>query len=139
MLGFIGEHFDEMKVLELTPFSSDILQSTEKIVTTSGWCFAVSREALCTDAQAAVLVSLWDRLPPGETARCHIPGFAIQLSHQGRVVFTAALCWKCNNISIAGDLASENWRAFNAESVEAIELLRLCETAVECANKSRDK
>src|SRR5262249_14652523 len=92
--------------------------------------FRVLREGNCSLVQNASLIELWNALPNAEQARCHIPGFAIQLLRGPHPVFTAALCWKCNNISLAGSVATLSWRKFDASSQSAQRLLVLCEEVV---------
>jgi hypothetical protein len=97
------------------------------ISTSEHWQFRVLRENVCSAEQSKTVVDLWNLLPEGSVARCHVPGFGIQLMLQGEVIFIAALCWQCNNISIGGKLADTGWRAFDAASDSAIQLLNICE------------
>lgn len=136
-----GPDVDAIRVLALAPPSppGDVPDGADLLRTGMHWRFPVLRRSLCSDAQAARAVHLWNALPDGEGARCHIPGFALEFlirdgpaltteSTKGfRIVFTAALCWQCNTISFAGDLAPSDRRTFDAGSEAAVRLLRLCE------------
>ena len=80
-----------------------------------------------------VAVDLWQqlvRLPQGEQARCHLPRFAIGLSKAGILRWAAAVCWKCNNISLRCD-REYTWRAFDSESPQALRLLAEVRSHVE--------
>jgi hypothetical protein len=73
------------------------------------------------------VVTLWGQLVEGEQARCHTPGYAIQLLSGKESIFIAALCWHCNNISMSGVSLTESFRTFESNSKAAVSLLRLCE------------
>ena len=125
IFGFGSEHFDALKVLALgsPPFG----KRTTTLATGTHWRFPILRERLCTAEQSKRLVELWNQLPTGEVARCHVPGFAFQLMLGEEPVFTAALCWQCNNVSFAGRLATVQSRAFEASSDMAKQMLSLCQ------------
>lgn len=132
MFGFQGHSFDAIRLLELGSYAKPEDAQSENTIATSGqWCFHIKRTATFTETECVALVSLWDQLPGGETARCHLPGFAFQLMLEEQAVFIAALCWQCNNASIGGSLASESWRTFDASADSAIKLLSLCQNAIE--------
>lgn len=62
-------------------------------------------------------------LPKGEQARCHLPRFALHAELANSRYLVVALCWECNNMSL-NDTGSFHWRTFDAQSVEAQDLLR---------------
>lgn len=97
-----------------------------RVLRLEGSATAVLRSAECTDEQATSIASLWNSLPDGEQARCHSPGFALQALVEEAPVFTANICWDCNNVSIDGPAASISWRSFEARSRQAQTLLALC-------------
>jgi hypothetical protein len=49
-------------------------------------------------ATALRIAQMWRELPPGETARCHIPPFGLRFIADGRVICEGSICWECNNI-----------------------------------------
>ena len=132
VLGFNGTHYDSVRVLALgsPPLRRSFWRRVRTLRTGVQWEFQVLREAECSRPQSEEVVTLWNGLPEAEQSRCHIPGFAIQLLQGSKAVFTAALCWQCNNVSFAGDLASIKSRRFDGESVAAKDLLQLCRSVV---------
>jgi hypothetical protein len=55
---------------------------------------------------AEEIARLWNELPPGEQARCHVPPFGLRLFSRGVLLLEASLCWDCNNIfGVAGESA----------------------------------
>ena len=73
--------------------------------------------------EASAFTALWNRLPAGRQARCHVPPFGFRFFNQSELVLQASVCWMCNNISgnVSGD---EFWYAFNADAPVSQELLR---------------
>jgi len=130
--GLASSRIDSVKVLALGEHLLD--EDTHfiaKVVSTGKhWNFPVLGEGTCSSIQVCELVELWNALPDAEQARCHIPGFAIQVLKATEVVFTASLCWHCNNISIASSLATLGWRQFDASSLSARRRLSLCKEIV---------
>ena len=96
--------------------------------------FVVHTSAVCTPEQALIVAELWNSLPDGMQSRCHMPGYALQVIIKGEIVFTAAICWQCNNVSISGKHATAEWRNFDAESGQAQKLLQLCEKVTQNAS-----
>ena len=143
MTSFAGERFDAVRIVALGPQRSELgpawlgalvrklsRSSRDALVRTGEyWQFPVVVRHQCSQEEASLVIALWNQLPEGMQARCHVPGFAIEVLLGPEVVFTAALCWQCNNASMAGRLAKESWRTFDAESGEALRLLRLCKEA----------
>ncbi len=142
MIGFAGERFDAVRIVALgerserraswlgglfqkssTPSPDAVVRMGENIE------YPVVARHQCTREEAASVIALWNQLPDSVQARCHVPGFAIEVLLGTEVVFTAALCWTCNNVSIAGRLSKAAWRTFDAESDQALRLLRLCKEA----------
>jgi hypothetical protein len=120
---------DMIRVFEIAPDARFASGGVLSISAT--WKFGILRQGDCTAEQAGLIQSLWNDLPEGETARCHLPGFAIQAVVKGEPVFSAAICWTCNNVSIGGSMATQTWRTFDAESPEALRLLALCQEVVQ--------
>lgn len=125
--GFVGESFDELRIsrLDASHTPSDI-GSASTLSIGQQWRFRIISRVVCAADEAAEVISLWNKIPDGDEARCHDPGFALELLLGGETVFVAALCWRCNNASIGGRLASAEWRRFDASSYEAQRLLKLC-------------
>ena len=141
MVGFLGHEIQSMRVVALgsmwTAKSAALQSSGEMLQTSEQWKFQVLRVGICTAVQKATLIELWNELPHGEQMRCHNPGFAIQVFHEGQPTFTAAVCWSCNNISMSGHLASLDWRNFDGSSQVARCLLELCRAVAESAASKR--
>lgn len=130
-VGKQGPLGDVIRILALEPLSFQEFQGENRecadiIRTGAHWRFRIVREGLCSDAQATMVGELWETLPPGEVARCHSPGFALQFWAQGEIAFTAALCWQCNNISFAGSHAPPHGKTFDGNSSTAHQLLQIC-------------
>jgi hypothetical protein len=125
VIGYDGTRFNGIRVLALGKYVRELAPDVLQVGT--HWKFQIVGHGACDSSQAAQLVRLWNALPEGMTARCHMPGYAFQLLLDGEIVFTAALCWQCNNVSFAGRLATGTGRTFDGSTEQAIELLRLCE------------
>jgi len=127
VLGFSGPGFDEVRILEIDPYrGAAVADSAQVLHVDQTWHFPIVGSGTCNPAQAISAIELWNALPDDDQARCHNPGFAIQLFGAGNPLWTAALCWQCNNISIGGPQASLKWRTFAADSPLAKALLQLC-------------
>ncbi len=142
MTSFAGERFDAVRIVALGPrleqstswlsalFKKPSAPSPDALVSTGGRSrFLVAARHQCSQEEASSVIALWNQLPDGLQARCHVPGFAIEVLLGPEVVFAAALCWECDNVSMGGRLAKESWRTFDAESEPALRLLRLCKEA----------
>ena len=140
MIGFAGERFDAVRIAALgeelgTSWLDTLVRKFSKssrgdlVRVSEDLQFPVVARHQCSREDAALVIALWNQLPDGLQARCHVPGFAIEVLLGSEVVFTAALCWKCNNVTMGGRLAKESWRTFDAESDAALRLLRLCKEA----------
>jgi hypothetical protein len=88
------------------------------------------RYGICTEEQARQIAELWSALREAEQARCHIPGFAIDLIENGAVIFSSSICWTCNNIRMSGKLCTSEWATFDRDSGAAQALLGLCKLVV---------
>ena len=77
--------------------------------------------------QATELERIWEELPDLESMRCHIPRHGIEVSRDGLLVLRAAICFECNNASIATPQGYD-MRAFDGASAEAVGLHRLLES-----------
>ena len=131
MIGFAGDHFDSLDVLSLgNACRRPELPSPFYIATGTHWAFPVLKRSTCVPEQIEEIVRHWNGLPAGEQARCHTPGFALELFVKGKSVFVAALCWRCNNISFGGSMASLSHREFEARSIPGSRLLQLCRRAI---------
>ena len=140
MIGFAGERFDAVRIAALgqrldTSWLDTLVRKFSKssrgdlVRINEHWQFPVIARHQCSREEAALVIALWNRLPDAAETRCHVPGFAIEVLLGPEVVFTAALCWRCHNASMVGRLAKGSWRRFNAESDQALQLLRLCKEA----------
>lgn len=85
----------------------------------------------CHHAEMSEITTLWNSLPAGRQARCHIPGFAIRVWSAGEVDFLATICWQCNNIKLGGSKAQADWLEFDADSYQAQALLKRCKELCE--------
>ena len=101
-------------------------EAADRVLETGGgWRTSILSMAVCDTAQEQLVLQLWNDLPDGERIRCHVPGFGMQGFLDGEVVFKAALCWHCHNISIGGRLATIGGRTFDSNSVPGRRLLNL--------------
>lgn len=93
------------------------------------------REAAATpcvrlEGEAAQNIArLWRSLPPSEAMRCHVPRYGFRFYHNGTLVLQASVCWRCHNIFIDWQ-DRESFYAFDAESAQAQELLRIVEEII---------
>ena len=87
--------------------------------------FGVEAETALTPAEVTALWSAMRDLPTAIQSRCHVPGYALRLDTRDHATWIAALCWRCNNISIAQD-GTFTWQTFDAGSPEAQALLDTC-------------
>jgi hypothetical protein len=139
MTSFAGQRFDAVRIVALgrrleqstswlsALFKKSSTPSPDSLVSTGEHSqFPVVARHQCSQEEASLVIALWNQLPDGLQARCHVPGFAIEVLLGSEVVFTAALCWQCNNVTMGGRLAKESWRTFDAESDPALRLLRVC-------------
>jgi hypothetical protein len=75
-----------------------------------------------TGLDAQRIAELWRRLPPAESARCHIPPYGLRFWRAGQKVVEVSLCWECNNAyGYAGDKAL--WFTFDAGAPVSVSLL----------------
>ena len=126
MIAFGSDHFDSMHIVAIGPASAAPRRDTALLRTGPDWEFPELRRVCCTSEQATQIVADWNSLPAAEQARCHEPGFAIELFRGSESIFVAALCWECNDISIGGVLATMDWRVFDTKSIAASSLLNQC-------------
>ncbi len=115
MAHFAGETFDAVRIVAIgLPATTIQAQPAPDAFISTGqhWQFPVIARYQCTQEQAELVIALWNQLPDSEQMRCHVPGFAIEVLLGPEVVFTAALCWECHNVSIGGRLAQDSWRTF---------------------------
>lgn len=126
--GYRGTKIDMIRILALGAILSgrDVPGRIDSLSTGTYFRFPILRQGMCGGEQAGSIIRFWNELSDDQMARCHNPGFALQLLLGSEPVFTAALCWDCNNISFAGRLAPTSLRAFDGRSEAAVQLLRLC-------------
>jgi hypothetical protein len=91
------------------------------------------KPVLCNAEQTARIAETWKYLIEGQSARCHHPGFALELLLDGEVRFHASLCWQCHNIRMTGMLAPAQWASFDAGAPAAQSLLRYCKEVMQNA------
>jgi hypothetical protein len=72
------------------------------------------------------IISLWQALPPGESARCHVPPFGVRFFSGETVMCQASICWRCNNIY--GEAGGQQfYYFFDAKAPSSRSLLSLFE------------
>ena len=65
---------------------------------------------------------IWNKLPPGEEGRCHVPPFGLRFFSRGQLLLEASLCWECNNIF--GNIGPNTfWFEFDASATSSKTLL----------------
>ena len=117
----IIDGFRECIVFRIAP--DDSKNQMAELRTSPTFCFKLATGVVTCDAELAS--GLWTRmldLPAAEQMRCHIPLYGIHINMENGRFFTAAICWKCNNISISNSGEYE-WQKFDGESVAAKRLL----------------
>jgi len=109
--GFADLEFNEVVVRQLDRSKDD---------------YATIQRIVCPTGHAKSIVISLASLTEDEQARCHIPAFAIDLENDGEVVFSANICWSCNNMRLSGSKASSAWATFDSTSAPAKLLFALC-------------
>lgn len=128
MSQFYSGHFDQVHILALGGHIDEPRKySGNMLVLSQHSSFEVIKQVSCSIDQGKEVLRLFELLPDDELYRCYIPGFAIQLRSKSEAVFTAALCWRCNNGVIIGSIALINELTFDGDSEPALKLLSLCE------------
>jgi hypothetical protein len=112
-----GREFDHLNILKVVA-SIESGSSVRDFET-------LAREK-CSESEAREAVTQWNAMPEFEQSRCHLPGYALEFCSESGPILVAAICWKCNNISISGSQATSDWRTFDANSKSAKQLLALC-------------
>ncbi len=91
----------------LTPDSIDLLRIVEDdsgdFQTGEHWRFRVTSRTRLENKEKEDVFRLWNSLPDGETARCHIPKFGLRLNYKDRESVYASICWECNNLYLRKD------------------------------------
>ncbi|PHS13736.1 MAG: hypothetical protein COA78_06500 [Blastopirellula sp.] len=82
----------------------------------------------CVDSELIEICNLWNTLPYGEQARCHIPGYALRIRVKDEIQLVATICWECNNIHLSGSKCVERCREFDGSSEIAQRMLKLCQS-----------
>jgi len=75
--------------------------------------------------EPAAGLEYWKRvldLPTGEQSRCHTPRYLIHIDSRDGNSSTIALCWECNNMSVAKN-GEYSWQTFDGTSALARSLL----------------
>ena len=135
---FSGQHIARIDVLALDAMvlyerdttGARTLQNAESphvLQLREGWGYAIRQRVTVAQPVHQELIRLWNGLPSDEQMRCHYPAFALQFWLDAQPVFTASLCWGCNNVFITGPMASTSLRQFDSGSVPANALLRMCQ------------
>ena len=130
---FTGQHIARIDVLAMDGRdATDVgtLQNADSphmLQLREGWGCAIRQRVTVAQPVHHELIRLWNGLPSDEQMRCHYPAFALQFWLDAQPVFTASLCWGCNNVFITGPMASSSLRQFDGGSVPANALLRMCQ------------
>lgn len=95
------------------------------IVSEEGWPDAfwqhVSERLLVFGDEAQRVICLFRDLEPGVSARCHIPPWGLAFYEQDTLLFTATLCYLCDNAYIYTAQGKE-LRAFDPAGPNATQL-----------------
>lgn len=120
IFGFSGSAYDFARAVLLVDKENPSLKNTEaqeEFATSDGFDVdIVLKASTLSAADAEDLIRLWNDLPEGDAMRCHIPRHGIQLLSGSEAIFSAAICFECNNIRICGPLSDTDWRTFDAGS-----------------------
>ena len=81
----------------------------------------VSERHFLLGVEAQRVINLFRELEPGESARCHIPPWGLAFYEQETLLFTATLCYACNNAYVY-TAQGMNLRAFDPFGPNAAEL-----------------
>lgn len=115
------DDFRECVVFRIGP--DDPANQLAALSTSATFSFKLDGGVVLSDAKTSF--ALWHQilaLPDGEQMRCHTPKYGIHLGMERGEYHTAAICWKCNNISISNSGEYE-WRTFDGHSDAAQSLL----------------
>ena len=78
------------------------------------------------DAPAQLIANFFRQLPPGESARCHLPSLGLIFKSGTTRIGSASLCWKCTNLYFYSDGKQELY-GFDKSAPAAKQLLaELC-------------
>lgn len=75
----------------------------------------------CNDQTSQLVASLWRKLPPGESVRCHTPPIGLRFYDGDRMIVEASICWQCENIFGFANGEPFDY-LFDPKSLEATEL-----------------
>lgn len=81
----------------------------------------VSERHPLSGVEAQQVIRFFRELEPGKSMRCHLPPWGLAFSEQGTLLFTATLCYVCNNAYIYSDQGKE-LRTFDPSEPNAAKL-----------------
>lgn len=97
----------------------------QNIIPEEGWPNAfwhhVSQRHPLFGTEAQQVIHLFRELEPGQSMRCHLPPLGLAFSEQDTLLFTATLCYVCNNAYIYTAQGKE-LRAFDPNGPKAAKL-----------------
>lgn len=126
----IGVDTDEYGIVRPKSPNRRLKETYEGVFDTGDhWEFLIEGQSVVEPDVASQFQGLWQNLPEGEQARCHTPGFGIEVRDGERLELRAAFCFQCNNISIRTD-SSTDMRVFDAGSEPGCGLLQLFKSVV---------
>lgn len=108
----------------------------EAIVPDEGWPESfwahVDGRCVVSKRDAALIVSLYCELEPGDSKRCHTPPWGLAFYNGDDLLLTATICFRCSNVYVFTS-KGKDLRAFNVKGANASELRktlkRVCETS----------
>lgn len=84
------------------------------------WPYVSERHSLLAD-EARRVIHLFRDLEPGVPARCHFPPWGLGFNQRDTLLFTATLCYECNNVYIY-TADGKDLRGFDADGPNAAQL-----------------
>jgi hypothetical protein len=78
----------------------DVLELQGEMPGMSGNLIISSRIIKVEGELAQQVASLWRKLKPGESARCHMPPFGLRFYFKEKLILQASICWECDNMYI---------------------------------------
>jgi hypothetical protein len=114
------EQFDKCVLLQ---FGSLLFNKPLRQVNTAkGFDFGVINYVEMNVEDGNEVIQLINRLPYEDPARCHNPGFGVELLEGEKQIFVCSICWQCNNIFIKNN-GVQSFVHFDAQSTQASKLL----------------
>lgn len=87
----------------------------------SFWNYVQGCKSLDGD-EAQHIIQLFQKLSPGESARCHMPPWGLAFYDETELLFTTTFCFECSNTYVY-TVQGKNLRAFDVSESYAEELL----------------